>query len=97
MEVGHLPRTAVRGAAICRGPERYASAVCLLTLWVAHAPAWAVPPSSIPVGAFPPVSAPFLRADYQRAAAEYQSRAKAELRLMEHEGASTTTLPKSSH
>ena len=40
---------------------------------------------------------PFLRADYQRAAEEYQLRAKAELRLMEREGASTTTLCKSSH
>jgi hypothetical protein len=40
-------------------------------------------------------SSPFLRADYQRAAAEYQSRAKAELRLMEHQGAWTTTLPPS--
>jgi hypothetical protein len=42
-------------------------------------------------------SSPFLRADYQRAAEEYQLRAKAELRLMEREGASTTTLCKSSH
>jgi hypothetical protein len=35
-------------------------------------------------------SSPFLRADYQRIAGEYQLRAKAELRLMEREGASTT-------
>jgi hypothetical protein len=63
-------------------------------------------PTSIPVGAFPfkaaeeratderftkeKASSPFLRADYQRAAEEYQSRARAELRLMEREGASTT-------
>jgi hypothetical protein len=42
-------------------------------------------------------SSPFLRADYQRAAEGYQMRAKAELRLMEREGASTTVLCKSSH
>jgi hypothetical protein len=42
-------------------------------------------------------SSPFLRADYQRAAEEYQLRAKAELRLMEREGASTAVLCKSSH
>ena len=35
--------------------------------------------------------------DYQRAAKEYQLRANAELRLMEREGASTTTLCESSH
>jgi hypothetical protein len=39
-------------------------------------------------------SSPFLRADHQRAAEEYQLRAKAELRLMGREGASTTTLRK---
>jgi hypothetical protein len=34
-------------------------------------------------------SSPFLRADYQRAAEGYQLRAKAELRLVERERAST--------
>jgi hypothetical protein len=42
-------------------------------------------------------SSPFLRADYQRAAQEYQLRAKAELRLMEREGAGTTASCKSNH
>ena len=38
-------------------------------------------------------SSPFLRADFQRTAEDYQLRARAELRLMEREGGSAADRP----
>jgi hypothetical protein len=39
-------------------------------------------------------SSPFLRADYQRAAEEYQLRAESELRVLEREGTSAADHPR---